>query len=116
MPAGQVSGVKIPDGVTAQFYTGGFFDGVNTVLAGPYTGAMPDGWDNKAKSLKVFKSASFVVKGSWVNRYSMNEMLSFQLSVGTSISNTKESEKTVENSFSLSITQGFSFMGQDGEV
>lgn len=70
---------------------------------------MPAGWDNKVKSLKVFRSASFTVTGRWVNRYSVNDKLSFSLSVGTTISNSNERERTITNSFSTSITTGFAF-------
>lgn len=34
---GTPSAMKIPDGVTVQLFTGGFFDGNNIVIAGPYT-------------------------------------------------------------------------------
>ena len=109
MPAKKASSMKIPPGLTVQFYTGNYFDGNNTVVAGPYVGVMPDGFDKTVSSMKVFMSDTFVVKGRWVNRYSMNDKLAFSLTVGKTITNSKETETSVTNSFSLSITKGFEF-------
>jgi hypothetical protein len=80
------------------------------------TGTQITGWNDGISSMKIYKSASFVIVGTWELIGSINGPLERQVQVGTTTTQTTESSTTVTDSFAVSMEEGVEFEGLSAKV
>ena len=71
---------------------------------------MPDSWNNRTSSLKVFHTdGGYFAQGRWIRIASYNESFDFEFSVGFDSSYSIEYQETQEYTLSYQMKTGFEF-------